>query len=129
MNEDQMDISNTENVQSCKAALYYSIKQISKEVEEEMDVTISPQVLATVSESLHRQIECYALDLENFAKHAKRTNVNVDDVKLIIRRNDTLFRHLSEMAADQTATNKRGSKKSTSKNKRNTREQDDDDGD
>jgi hypothetical protein len=48
--------------------MYYGIKQISKEVEEVMSVKISTQVLATLSESLSRQIEVYALDLENFAK-------------------------------------------------------------
>lgn len=48
--------------------MYYSIKEIAKEVEQEMEVSISAQVLATVSESLNRQAEYYALDLENFAK-------------------------------------------------------------
>lgn len=54
--------------QRLKAAMYHTIKQIAREVEEDMSVTVSPQVLATLSESVSRQIEVYAMDLENFAK-------------------------------------------------------------
>ncbi|KAK0061371.1 centromere protein S [Biomphalaria pfeifferi] len=92
------------NEQKLKAAMYYSIKEIAKEVEQEMQVSISAQVLATVSESLNRQAEYYALDLENFAKHAKRTTINTDDVKLLARRNDTLLQHLNEILAEETAS-------------------------
>ncbi|XP_059141449.1 centromere protein S-like isoform X2 [Physella acuta] len=101
--------------QKIKASLYFSIKQIAKEVEEEMEVSISAPVLATLCESLVRQAECYALDLENFAKHAKRTTINVDDVKLLARRNSAMLEHLNSLSEEQLAQKNvsKPSKKST----------------
>ena len=39
--------------------------------------------------------ELFAADLESFAKHARRTVVSTDDVKLCIRRNPTLVMWLT----------------------------------
>lgn len=39
-----------------------------------------------------------AQDLEAFAKHAKRTVVSMEDVKLCARKNDTLHDAISELA-------------------------------
>jgi len=41
-------------------------------------------------------IEITASDLESFAKHAKRSTINQDDVKLLGRRNETLEKEISE---------------------------------
>ncbi|XP_005109635.1 centromere protein S [Aplysia californica] len=90
--------------QRLKAATYYSIKQISKEVEEDMEVSFNPQILALLNESLHRQTESWAIDLENFAKHAKRTDVNLADVRLLARRNNTLLAHIDSLIEEMNAT-------------------------
>ncbi|KAH9499382.1 hypothetical protein Btru_003928 [Bulinus truncatus] len=123
--DEESEFDTLDKNQQLKAAMFSSIKRIAREVEQEMDVTISAQVLAALSESLNRQAEYYALDLENFAKHAKRTNINTDDVKLLARRNDTLLQHFSEIQAELTApkTNVKTSKK-PSKSKGNNVEDD-----
>ncbi|CAG5123462.1 unnamed protein product [Candidula unifasciata] len=88
-----VDYDTLDKDQRLKASMYLTIKQIAREVEEEMEIPVSAQVLATLSETLARQVEVYASDLEDFAKHARRTNVNTDDVKLLARRNTTLLQH------------------------------------
>ncbi|RUS86281.1 hypothetical protein EGW08_005973 [Elysia chlorotica] len=115
-----------EREQQLKAAMYFSIKQISREVQDEMEVSISPQVLATLSESLSQQVQCYAVDLENFAKHARRTNISVDDVRLLARRNPALLQHLNSMIEDQTAQ-KETSKKPRAKGKAASKNNDEND--
>ncbi|BFZ23752.1 hypothetical protein BsWGS_26791 [Bradybaena similaris] len=97
------DYNALDKEQKLKASMYHSMKQIAKEVEEEMGVPISAQVLATLSETLAHQVEVYATDLENFAKHARRTKVNVDDVKLLARRNGTLLQHLNSKVSEKAA--------------------------
>jgi len=99
--DDERETMNTE--QRLKAATYYSIKKMAHEVEEEMEVTVSPQVLATLNESLHRQVAKWTSDVENFAKHAKRTDINMSDVRLVARRNDSLLNHLDSMIKDMEA--------------------------
>uniref|UniRef100_A0A0B7B530 Centromere protein S n=1 Tax=Arion vulgaris TaxID=1028688 RepID=A0A0B7B530_9EUPU len=115
------DYDKLDKEQSLKAAMYYSVKQIAKEVEEEMEVRVSAGVLATLSESLSRQVEVYAMDLENFAKHAKRTQINVDDVRLLTRRNTTLHQHLDSISGEKTGqqAHKKKAKKTVKKSSHN----------
>ncbi|KAK3784326.1 hypothetical protein RRG08_017900 [Elysia crispata] len=120
------DYDQLEKEQQLKAAMYFTIKQISREVQDEMEVSISPQVLATLSESLNQQVQCYALDLENFAKHAKRTNISVDDVRLLARRNPALLQHLNCLIEEQSVQ-KETSKKSRTKSKTVSKNQDEND--
>ena len=46
----------------------------------------------------------YGGDLEAFAKHAKRSTVQADDVKLLVRRNRGLVRHSAVRLAKYIAT-------------------------
>ncbi|GFR60154.1 centromere protein S [Elysia marginata] len=110
------DLDQLEKEQQLKAGMYFTMKQISREVQEEMEVSISPQVLATLSESLAQQVQCYAVDLENFAKHAKRTNISVEDVRLLGRRNPGLLQHLNSLIEEQAAQ-KETTKKPRAKSK------------
>lgn len=45
---------------------------------------------------LHYILEITAADMESFAKHAKRSTINQDDVKLLTRRNEKLEKEISE---------------------------------
>ncbi|KAB7497443.1 Centromere protein S, partial [Armadillidium nasatum] len=76
--------------QAVKAALHLTVGQISKSVGNEFGLTFSKPAVATLAELINRQIEVYAIDLEAFAKHARRSLIGVDDVKLLARRNRSL---------------------------------------
>nr|XP_058160434.1 centromere protein S isoform X2 [Dasypus novemcinctus] len=40
--------------------------------------------------------ENFAKDLEMFARHAKRSTINTEDVKLLARRSNSLLKHITE---------------------------------
>lgn len=43
-----------------------------------------------------RQCENFAKDLEMFARHAKRSTINTEDVKLLARRSNSLLKYITE---------------------------------
>ncbi|XP_070207605.1 centromere protein S-like [Littorina saxatilis] len=103
--------------QKLKAAMHYTTMKICQETEEKYDVSISQQGVAAIAETLWRQTESFASDLELFAKHARRSVISPDDIKLLVRRNPHLLKHIQNMHAEQTSgreeTKKRGRKKKT----------------
>lgn len=52
--------------------------------------------------------ENVAIDLENFAHHAGRTNVSTDDVLLLARRNSDLHGLIREVVDKQVASKGKG---------------------
>ncbi|XP_077996218.1 centromere protein S-like [Glandiceps talaboti] len=91
--------------QRLKAAIHYSVGQICEESAEENDVVFSRQFIATLAEATFRQCGILATDLELFAKHAKRSVVNAEDVKLAVRKSPLLFEHLNSISQQQAAVN------------------------
>lgn len=89
--------------QRLKAALHYTTMKICQETEEKYDLSISQQVVAVIAETLWRQAESFAVDLEMFARHARRSVISPDDVKLLVRRNSHLLKHIQQVHAEQTA--------------------------
>ncbi|KAK8379149.1 hypothetical protein O3P69_019174 [Scylla paramamosain] len=73
--------------QTLKASLHYTIGKICSEVSAGCDLTLSKQVMAVLTEVASRQLTLYAGDLEAYASHGKRTVINSDDIKLLVRRN------------------------------------------
>ena len=55
--------------------------------EQQRHVKISAYVEAALANLVYKQTETLATDMELFAKHAKRTIIQVEDVKLCARRN------------------------------------------
>lgn len=82
--------------QKLKAALYYTTLKISNELAEAKEVTLSRQVVASIAETTWGQCQQFAEDLEMFAKHAKRSTINADDVKLLTRRSQKLHNFISQ---------------------------------
>eukprot|EP00118_Oscarella_pearsei_P006062 m.27692 g.27692 ORF g.27692 m.27692 type:complete len:124 (+) comp30278_c0_seq1:81-452(+) len=97
-----MEEVDIETKQRLKAAIHYTVGKICEQLasnwDEEMTFHFTPQFVATLAEATFRQCETLALDLESFAKHAKRTVVKMDDVKICARRNGSLHRHIASMA-------------------------------
>ena len=77
-----------------KTVLHYAVGKMCEMKSEEHNVTFSKAFVACLAETVSTQIEFFATDLEVFAKHAKRTVINIDDVKLLVRRNPGLTKEI-----------------------------------
>ncbi|NWI50740.1 CENPS protein, partial [Calyptomena viridis] len=86
--------------QRLKAAVHYTVGCLCQEVEDDKDVRFSKQSIAAISEITFRQCEIFAKDLEMFARHAKRTTVNTEDVKLLARRSSSLLRFITQKSEE-----------------------------
>lgn len=63
-------------------------------------VSFDKQSLELIAEMVWHKVQDYGSDLEHFARHAKRTTVNADDVKLLVRKNESLRERISKMTED-----------------------------
>ncbi|GAA5922412.1 CENP-S family protein [Sporobolomyces koalae] len=84
--------------QSLKAAIWYTVTKISQEEELNLAFAASEHFVASLAEVVLQQALSIGKDLESFAKHAGRTTVNVDDVKLLARHNEPLYDQLCTSA-------------------------------
>uniref|UniRef100_A0A3Q3AA77 Centromere protein S n=1 Tax=Kryptolebias marmoratus TaxID=37003 RepID=A0A3Q3AA77_KRYMA len=73
-----------------KAAVHYTVGRLCQKVGEKQRREFSRQVVAAIAETTFRQCEIFAKDLEAFARHAKRSTVSTEDVKLAARRSTAL---------------------------------------
>ncbi|XP_062517913.1 centromere protein S-like [Corticium candelabrum] len=91
--------------QRLKAAVHYTVGKICEEVTlsgfAASGTKFSRQYIAMLSETTFKQCETLATDLESFAKHARRSTVNSEDVKLSARRNESLRQHIESMADER----------------------------
>ena len=76
--------------QELRAALGLTVSDICSELKSELGVEFSPEVVAALTELTLEKNKRSAEDLEAFAQHAKRSTINVEDVKLLTRRNPAL---------------------------------------
>ncbi|KAM5248924.1 centromere protein S-like [Ctenodactylus gundi] len=76
--------------QRLKAAVHYTVGCLCQEVASDKEMQFSKQTIAAISELTFRQCENFARDLEMFARHAKRSTINTEDVKLLARRSNSL---------------------------------------
>ncbi|XP_025068044.1 centromere protein S, partial [Alligator sinensis] len=88
-----------------KAAVHYNVGCLCQEVAEDQDIQFSKQTIAAISEITFRQCEIFAKDLEMFARHAKRSTINLDDVKLLARRSSSLEKYISQKAEELVLNN------------------------
>jgi centromere protein S len=78
-----------------KIAIHSNInKRASK-----MNILLTPEALLAMTELTFEQFKLFGADLEAFAKHGKRTTMNADDIKLLLRRNPKLFEKLQSYEA------------------------------
>ncbi|CAN2388078.1 resolution of meiotic recombination intermediates [Pristimantis euphronides] len=88
-----------------KAAFHYTVGNLCQDIADDKQVTFSKQAIGAISETAFRQCETFAKDLEMFARHAKRSTINIDDVKLLSRRSRSLHAHISTYGDDIAASN------------------------
>ncbi|KAM7098539.1 centromere protein S-like [Molossus nigricans] len=81
--------------QRLKAAVHYTVGCLCEEVASDKEVQLSKQTIAAISEVTFRQCDNFAKDLEMFARHAKRSTINTEDVKLLARRSNSLLKYIT----------------------------------
>ncbi|NXM27956.1 CENPS protein, partial [Oxyruncus cristatus] len=91
--------------QRLKAAVHYTVGCLCQEVGEDKDVQFSKQSIAAISEITFRQCETFARDLEMFARHAKRSTINTEDVKLLARRSSSLLKYITQKSDELASSN------------------------
>ncbi|KAM8757190.1 centromere protein S isoform 1-T1 [Acanthopagrus schlegelii] len=107
-----------------KAAVHYTVGRICQKMGEDQRRRFSRQVVAAIAETTFRQCDIFAKDLEAFARHAKRSTVSTDDVKLAARRSTALSIYIQNKIEELNQEQKDLKKKSTGKRKsRDTEEE------
>ncbi|KAM6312856.1 centromere protein S [Podargus strigoides] len=91
--------------QRLRAAVHYTVGCLCQEVGEDKTVRFSKQTIAAISEITFRQCENFAKDLEMFARHAKRSTVTTEDVKLLARRSSSLLKYITQKSEELTSNN------------------------
>lgn len=104
--------------QRLKAALHYSIGKTYEEVASDHGMKVNREMMAAVTEMVYEQCRLVSHDLELFAKHAKRTTVNTDDVLLMCRRNPSLVKLMREEAEKLKSLKEQGKEKAAPGEKR-----------
>ncbi|XP_063070835.1 centromere protein S [Engraulis encrasicolus] len=122
-----MDDTFGEN-QRLKAAVHFTTGQICQRIADDGGMKFSKQTIAAIAETAFRQCDIFAKDAEWFARHAKRSTVNVEDIKLLSRRSTALYTHMqqrSEELASAQQERKDKRKKNMTKRKHLDTEEDD----
>ncbi|KAM9299677.1 centromere protein S [Gastrophryne carolinensis] len=101
-------------LQRLKAAVHYTVGELCQEVAEDKQIEFNKQAIAAISEITFRQCETFAKDLELFARHAKRSTVNMEDVKLLSRRSRSLHRHITAVSEEIASQNQEKKRKKSS---------------
>ncbi|XP_054705343.1 centromere protein S isoform X2 [Grus americana] len=91
--------------QRLKAAVHYTVGCLCQDVAEDKDMQFSKQAIAAISEITFRQCDNFAKDLEMFARHAKRSTVNTEDVKLLARRSNSLLKYITQKSEELASNN------------------------
>ncbi|CAH1154126.1 unnamed protein product [Phaedon cochleariae] len=78
------------NEQKTKQSIHNTTRKIANEVASNFNMEIDADALDIIAELTYKKIQLYGLDLDAFQKHAKRSTINADDVKLLVRRNESL---------------------------------------
>ncbi|XP_023143198.1 centromere protein S isoform X2 [Amphiprion ocellaris] len=113
-----------ETHQRLKAAVHYTVGRLCQKIGEDHRREFSRQVIAAIAETTFRQCDVFAKDLEAFARHAKRSTVNAEDVKLVARRSTALSIYIQNKSEELTQEQRDLKKKGTGKRKSRDTEED-----
>ncbi|KAL1935412.1 hypothetical protein VTP01DRAFT_4552 [Rhizomucor pusillus] len=103
------DDAREQEIQNLRTAIWYSVEQIAQHEADTIGKTLTQDFVASLADVVYKQIESMATDLEAFAKHnSKRSVINVEDVKLLARRNNSLHQLICETAEQISREHGRG---------------------
>ncbi|XP_047204029.1 centromere protein S [Girardinichthys multiradiatus] len=119
-----MSVDKEEVDQRLKAAVHYTVGRLCQRIGEEHRREFSRQTVAAIAETTFRECDTFAKDLEAFARHAKRSTVSAEDVKLLARRSTALSNHIQNKSEELAQEQRESRKKSSGKRKsRDTEEE------
>ncbi|MED6248280.1 hypothetical protein CHARACLAT_013866 [Characodon lateralis] len=119
-----MSVDKEEADQRLKAAVHYTVGRLCQRIGEEHRREFSRQTVAAIAETTFRECDTFAKDLEAFARHAKRSTVSAEDVKLLARRSTALSNHIQNKSEELAQEQRESRKKSSGKRKsRDTEEE------
>ncbi|XP_033757576.1 centromere protein S-like isoform X2 [Pecten maximus] len=119
MATEENEFEDLQHKQRLKASIHHTVVRICTELveEDESGISMNNSVKAAIAETTWRYIQDITQDLEMFAKHAKRSTVNADDVKLLLRKCPKLLEHISSIHQTNTESRVKQKKKSVTKKK------------
>ncbi|KAK3930278.1 Centromere protein S [Frankliniella fusca] len=85
-----------------KLTVLCDVKKICNEVGSGLSqrVSFEKQAVELIAEMVWRKVQDYGTDLELFARHAKHTTINADDVRLLVRKNECLKDRIKRISED-----------------------------
>ncbi|NXW82132.1 CENPS protein, partial [Alopecoenas beccarii] len=96
-------------LQRLKAAVHYAVGCLCEEVAEDKDVQFSKQTIAAISEITFRQCGTEVCILSRYfyvlCRHAKRSTVTTEDVKLLARRSNSLLKYITQKSEELASSN------------------------
>ncbi|KAF1674332.1 CENPS protein, partial [Pygoscelis papua] len=90
--------------QRLKAAVHYTVGCLCQDVAEDKDMQFSKQTIAAISEITFRQCGtegCFLI----LCRHAKRSTVTTEDVKLLARRSNSLLKYITQKCEELASSN------------------------
>ncbi|NXT52951.1 CENPS protein, partial [Pluvianellus socialis] len=87
--------------QRLKAAVHYTVGCLCQDVAEDKDVQFSKQTIAAISEITFRQCGYFLI----LCRHAKRSTVTTEDVKLLARRSSSLLKYITQKSEEIVSSN------------------------
>eukprot|EP00961_Rhodomonas_salina_P264270 3571804-Rhodomonas_salina.1 len=96
--EEEGEVEESEEMVAASQELKYAVARIAHAQGQKGAVSISKQLVGCIHELALDFCETLQSDMEQFAKHAKRTTVGIDDVRLCARRNPKLLQLLDDFA-------------------------------
>ncbi|KAK4875433.1 hypothetical protein RN001_011855 [Aquatica leii] len=91
--------------QKLQTAIYDDVRKICREVGIYLDMEYESSGIDIIAEMTWKKLQSYASDLEAFQKHGKRSTITADDVKLLVRNNQSL-KDLLDLKIKEIATAK-----------------------
>uniref|UniRef100_A0A060SZ59 ARAD1A17798p n=1 Tax=Blastobotrys adeninivorans TaxID=409370 RepID=A0A060SZ59_BLAAD len=85
-----------EQLERLRTEVWAAVMEIVSQACEELDIDASTQFQTSLAEVVFKQALSLGQDLEGFARHAKRKTVNLDDVRMMCRRNSGLRRAIEQ---------------------------------
>ncbi|CAG8768933.1 21911_t:CDS:2, partial [Dentiscutata erythropus] len=83
---------------SLKPELWQRVYDICQQEAEYLKVIPTHQFVSALTDLVYKQAETSAMNMENFANHANRTTILMEDVKLLTRRNEDLNEMINNFA-------------------------------
>ncbi|KAF1661721.1 Centromere protein S, partial [Aptenodytes patagonicus] len=118
--------------QRLKAAVHYTVGCLCQDVAEDKDMQFSKQTIAAISEITFRQCANVGKHIKGcffiLCRHAKRSTVTTEDVKLLARRSNSLLKYITQKSEELASSNmeqkeKKKKKSSAAKGGRTSGEQ------